>query len=460
MTRSARNATKSATLLLALLPLAPPGARAQGAPRAQTDRPNVVILLADDLGYGDLSSYGNPTIRTPNLDEMAHEGIRLTSFYAQPVCTPSRSALLTGRFPVRTGTTKVFFPKDTIGLPPSEVTIAEALKARGYRTMAIGKWHLGHHPQFLPTNQGFDHFFGLPYSNDMDRGGNPPIPIMRDTTIVEQPAVQTTLTKRYTEEALRFIRESRGGPFLLYLAYTMPHLPIHTSDEFRGHSRAGLYGDVVEEIDWSAGEVLKTLRELGLDRNTIVIFTSDNGPWSRYPEEIFRKEYGTEPWHTGSAGPLRESKFSTYEGGLREPAIVRWPGVIPEGLVTADPASTLDLFPTFAHLAGAAVPGDRPMDGKDILPLLTTGRDTAQRAFYYFHGTELEAVREGRWKLRRTRHLRTDLKPKDPITPELFDLESDPGEHYNQAAAHPDVVARLMATLRDEARKVGAKVPS
>jgi len=291
--------------------------------------------------------------------------------------------------------------------------------------MAIGKWHLGSRPQFLPTKQGFDHFFGLPYSNDMDRDGNPPIPIMRDTEIVEQPAVQTTLTKRYTEEAIRFMKESRDGPFLLYLAYTMPHLPIHTSEEFKGHSRAGLYGDVVEEIDWSAGEVLKTLRELGLDRNTIVIFTSDNGPWSRYPAEIFRKVYGTEPWHTGSAGPLRESKFSTYEGGVREPAIVRWPGVIPEGQVTADPASTLDLFPTFAHLAGAAVPSDRPMDGKDILSLLTTGRDTAQRAFYYFHGMDLEAVREGQWKLRRTRHLRTDLKPKDPITPELFDLDAE-----------------------------------
>jgi uncharacterized sulfatase len=450
--------TRTGIFLSALSLALPSLVRAQAAVRAPTDRPNIVILLADDLGYGDLSSYGNPTIRTPNLDEMARGGIRLTSFYAQPVCTPSRAALLTGRFPIRSRTTKVFFPKDTIGLPPSEITIAEAVKERGYRTMAIGKWHLGHHPQFLPTRQGFDHFFGLPYSNDMDRGGNPPIPIMRDSVIVEQPAVQTTLTKRYTEEAVRFIRESRDGPFLLYLAYTMPHLPIHVSEGFAGHSRAGLYGDVVEEIDWSAGEVLRTLRELGLDRNTIVIFTSDNGPWSRYPEEIFRKEYGTEPTHTGSTGPLRESKFSTYEGGVREPAIVRWPGVIPAGQISADAASTLDLFPTFAHLAGARVPSDRPMDGIDILPLLTTGRDTASRAFYYFHGTALEAVREGKWKLRRSRHLR-DLKPTDPIPPELFDLDADPGEKYDVATRHPDVVTHLMGLLRAKAKAVGADLP-
>lgn len=446
-------------ILLAALMARPAPVRAQGGVRAPTDRPNIVILFADDLGYGDLSSYGNPTVRTPKLDEMAHEGIRLTSFYGQPVCTPSRAALLTGRYPIRSGTTKVFFPKDTIGLPQSEITLAEALKTRGYRTMAIGKWHLGHLPQFLPTRQGFDHFFGLPYSNDMDRDGNPPIPIMRDSSIVEQPAVQATLTKRYTEEAIRFMKESRDGPFLLYLAYTMPHLPIHVSDEFAGKSRGGLYGDVVEEIDWSAGEVLRTLRELGLDRNTIVIFTSDNGPWTRYPEEIFRKEYGTEPWHTGSSGPLRGSKMGTYEGGVREPAIVRWPGVIPEGLVSADPATNMDLFPTFVRLAGGQLPRDRVLDGRDIMPLLTTGRDTAQRALYYFRGADLEGVREGRWKLRRTRHLRTDLAATDSITPELFDLDLDPGEHYDVSKRHPDVVARLEGQIRSFAGSVKAHLP-
>ena len=446
-------------ILLATLMARPAPIRAQDGVRAPTDRPNIVVLFADDLGYGDLSSYGNPTVRTPKLDEMAREGIRLTSFYGQPVCTPSRAALLTGRYPIRSGATKVFFPTDTIGLPQSEITLAEALKTRGYRTMAIGKWHLGHLPQFLPTRQGFDHFYGLPYSNDMDRGGNPPIPIMRDSSIVEQPAVQATLTKRYTEEAIRFMKESRDGPFLLYLAYTMPHLPIHVSDEFAGKSRAGLYGDVVEEIDWSAGEVLRTLRELGLDRNTIVIFTSDNGPWTRYPEEIFRKEYGTEPWHTGSSGPLRGSKMGTYEGGVREPAIVRWPGVIPEGLVSADPATNMDLFPTFVHLAGGQLPRDRVIDGRDIMPLLTTGKDTTQRALYYFRGTDLEGVREGRWKLRRTRHLRTDLAATDSITPELFDLDLDPGEHYDVSKRHPDVVARLEKQIRSFAGSVKAHLP-
>lgn len=450
---------KLAPLVVLVGLLAPTAARAQSAPRAPTDRPNIVILLADDLGYGDLSSYGNPTIQTPNLDRMAREGIRFTSFYAQPVCTPSRAALLTGRYPIRSGATKVLFPKDTVGLPPAEITVAEALKTRGYRTMAVGKWHLGHHAAFLPTAQGFDHYLGIPYSNDMDRGGNPPVPIMRDTTIVEQPAVQATLTKRYTEEGIRFMRKNRDEPFLLYLAYSMPHLPIHVSEGFAGRSRGGLYGDVIEEIDWSAGEVLRTLRELGLDRNTIVVFTSDNGPWTRYPEEIFRDVYGTEPWHTGSSGPLRGSKFGTYEGGVREPAIVRWPGVIPEGQVTAEAASTLDLFPTFVALAGAKLPDDRVIDGRNILPLLRTGRDPVQRSLYYFRGRDLEGVRDGRWKLRRTRNLHPELAAADSIPPELFDLEVDPGEHYDVSARHPDVVARLGQEMRAFASEVHADLP-
>ena len=441
-------ALRSARLLVALAPAAPllaacsgsaaPAAAAPGsaavasagptAPRPAADRPNVVILFADDLGYGDLSSFGAPTIRTPNLDRMASEGIRLTSFYAQPVCTPSRAALLTGRYPIRSGMERVLFPHDSIGLPLSEVTMAEALKARGYRTMAIGKWHLGREPRFLPTSQGFDHYYGIPYSNDMDRDGSPPIPILRDTTVVEQPAAQATLTKRYTEEALRFVRESRDGPFLLYLAYTFPHLPIHTSPEFEGHSRAGLFGDVVEEIDWSAGEVLRTLKELGLDRNTIVIFTSDNGPWSTYPREAFLQAYGTHPWDTGSAGPLRGSKASTYEGGMREPAIVRWPGTIPPGRISAEPASTMDLLPTLVHLAGGDVPSDRPIDGRDVFPLLSGRMESLPESpLHYFRGRVLEAVRVGRWKLRLSRHMRPELREGHPLTPELFDLDTDPG---------------------------------
>src|SRR5688500_9254490 len=232
---------------------------------AQRTPPNVVVLFADDLGYGDLSSFGHPTIRTPNLDRMASEGIRLTSFYAQPVCSPSRAALLTGRYPIRSGVTRVYFPHDTVGMPPSEVTLAEALKARGYRTMAIGKWHLGHAAPFLPTAQGFDRYFGVPYSNDMDRGEHPPIPVMRDGAVVERPAEQSTLTRRYPEEATRFIRENRARPMFVYLAYSMPHLPIHVSPPFAGRSRAGRYGDVVEEIDWSVGQVLQALKAAGID---------------------------------------------------------------------------------------------------------------------------------------------------------------------------------------------------
>jgi uncharacterized sulfatase len=422
-------------------------------------RPNVVVLLADDLGYGDLASYGHPTIRTPNLDRMAAEGLRLTAFYAQPVCTPSRAALLTGRYPIRSGTTKVFFPHDSIGLPASEVTLAEALKGRGYRTLAVGKWHLGHLPAFLPTTQGFDAYFGIPYSNDMDRGSAPPIPLMRGARVVEQPAEQATLTRRYTEEAIRFLREHRREPVFLYLAYTMPHLPLHVSPAFAGRSRAGRYGDVVEEIDWSVGQVLRTLKELGTDRNTLVIFASDNGPWSNFPRAAFQEAYGSRPEDAGSAGPLRGAKMGTYEGGVRVPAIVRWPGTVPAGRTSAEPASTLDLFPTLVRLAGGQVPDDRPLDGRDILPLLAGRADSLPtRPLYYYRNAELEGVREGRWKLRLTRHLRPELRPADPLTPELFDLDRDPGEHYNVAAEHPDVVARLRARMEAFAREAGGRL--
>jgi arylsulfatase A len=418
--------------------------------------PNIVVLFADDLGYGDLASYGHPTVRTPNLDRMAAEGIRLTSFYAQPVCTPSRAALLTGRYPVRSGMTRVLFPSDTTGLPASELTLAEALRARGYRTMAVGKWHLGHLPPFLPTAHGFDRYYGIPYSNDMDRDGSPPVPLMRDARVVEQPAVQETLTKRYTEEGIRFLREHRASPVFLYLAYTMPHLPLHVSPDFAGRSRAGRYGDVVEEIDWSVGQVLRAVKALGLDRNTLVIFTSDNGPWTNFPLEPFRKAYGTQPGDAGSAGPLRAFKFSTYEGGIREPAIARWPGVIPAGRTSAEVASTLDLFPTLVRLAGGRTPADRPLDGRDILPLLAGRADSLPTApFYYYRNETLEGVREGRWKLRLSRHLRPELRAGDPLTPELFDLDADPGERVNVAAEHPAVVARLHAREPLHAREAG-----
>ncbi len=403
--------------------------------------PNIVILFADDLGYGDLSSYGHPTIRTPHLDGMAQEGMRMTSFYtAAPSCTPSRAALLTGRYPVRVGLPHVLMPDVENGLPPEEITLAEALKEEGYRTMAVGKWHLGHaRPALMPTANGFDRYFGLLYSNDMIRPWvqtDRPLELYRDTEPVGDPGDQSMLTVRYTEEAVDFIREDRSEPFFLYLAYSMPHLPINTADRFRGRSRAGLYGDVIETIDWSAGRVLQALQEEGLDENTIVVFTSDNGPWLNLPDRMLQA--GNEPWHAGSPGLLRGAKATTYEGGMRVPGIVRWPGRIPAGQVSAEIATTMDLYPTLLNAAGAEVPRDRPVDGADIMPLLTGSVDASPtRGLYYFQGTELQGVRDGRWKLRVTGE-----------EVELFDLEVDPSERYNVAEAHSGVVARLREEMR------------
>ena len=424
------------------------------APAEAAGRPNVVVIFADDLGYGDLSSYGHPTIRTPNLDRMATEGVRLTSYYAAaPACTASRAALLTGRYAIRTGLSWVLGPHAKEGLQDQEITLAEALRARGYRTAAIGKWHLGHLPKYLPTRHGFDSFLGIPYSNDMDKAarGDAPIPLLRDTTVVEQPVDQATLTRRYTDEAIRVIRESRGRPFFVYLAHSMPHLPIHASPEFRGRSRAGLYGDVVEEIDGSAGRIMETLRELGLERNTILVFASDNGPWHNYPA-AYRQLYGSLPSHVGSAGHLRASKGTTYEGGMRVPGIVRWPEAIPAGRVSSEMVTAMDLHATLLKAAGAGVPADRPFDGRDALPILRGEGSAMGRPFYYFRDRSLEAVRLDRWKLR--------IAAGDSAGPaaaaELFDLEADPGERFDLAAEHPEMVERLRARMHAFGREIGA----
>ncbi|MGH9310691.1 MAG: sulfatase family protein, partial [Vicinamibacterales bacterium] len=323
--------------------------RSSRTARAQAEAPaNIVIVLADDLGYGDLSSYGHPTIRTPHLDRMAREGIRLTSFYAPAsVCTPSRAGLLTGRYAVRSGMINAIGPGAEASLPAREITLAEVLKTRGYRTGMVGKWHLGDRDESNPLEHGFDAFFGLPYSNDYMPpfvASTPPVPLLRGHAVIERPVVQPTLTARYTQEAIRFIREAGEQPFFLYLAHNMPHLPLSTSERFRGHSRAGLYGDVIEEIDWSVGQVLRTISERALDRRTIVIFTSDNGPWLSAPPRMMQA--GVQRWDVGSAGALRDSKASTYEGGFRVPGVIRWPGRIPAGQVSAEMISGLDLFPT------------------------------------------------------------------------------------------------------------------
>ena len=427
--------------------------------------PNIVIIFADDLGYGDLGVYGHPTIQTPRLDEMASEGMKFTQFYAAaPICTPSRAALLTGRLPVRSGMAGkggVLFPESALGIPAEEVTIAEALKERGYATAAIGKWHLGHRPGFLPTQNGFDTYFGIPYSNDMDRVargtreeifGSPEyeswnVPLMRDNDIIERPADQGTITKRFTEEAVTFIRTHREEPFFVYLAHSLPHVPLFRSEAFEGVSRRGLYGDVIAEIDWSVGQIMDVLEENGLAENTLVFFTSDNGPWLAY---------GT---HGGSAGLLRGGKGMTWEGGMREPAIAWWPGTISPGEVTGAITTTMDLFPTALEMAGIEPPSDRIIDGRSLVSLLKSdGTEAVHQSFFYYRGAELYAIRNGAWKA----HFITegafsgknDRTQHDP--PLLFNLDEDPSEKHDIAAANPEIIA----LIRDlyEAHKAEVKI--
>ncbi len=417
--------------------------------------PNVVIILADDLGYGDLGCYGSPTINTPNLDRMAAEGLRFTDFYvAAEVCTPSRAALLTGRYPIRSGMVgkrRVLFPNSKGGLPAEEITLAEGLKEKGYATAVIGKWHLGIHEGSRPQDQGFDLAFGLPYSNDMEgrpdlpKGAsgfaNPPvdgwnIALLKNGEVVERPADQSTLTKRYTEQALTFIKEKKSQPFLLYFAHTFPHVPLFASSEFKGKSRSGIFGDAVEEVDWSVGQVLKTLREEGLAENTLVFFTSDNGPW------LIQGAQG------GSAGLLRDGKGSTWDGGMRVPGIAWWPGKIRPG-VTHEVANAMDLNVTALKLAGAVVPTDRQIDGIDIAPLLFERKTLPERPFFYYRSDKLAACRIGEWKA----HFFTQTgygpaQPEMHEPPALFNLGTDPSEKRNVAAQYPEIIEKIRAAVK------------
>ena len=366
--------------------------------------PNIVIIYADDLGYGDLGCYGSPVIRTPNIDKMAAEGLRFTDFYSgAEVCTPSRTALLTGRYPLRSGMSgvrRVLFPDSKGGLPTSEVTLAETLHSAGYATAHIGKWHLGIHEGSRPLDQGFDESFGLPYSNDMDgrtdlpKGSTgsptPPhdgwnVPLIHNGKVIEQPADQTTLTHRYTEQAVKFIREKKASPFFIYFAHTFPHVPMFASPKFKGKSRAGIFCDAVEELDWSVGQVLTELRQQGLAENTLVFFSSDNGPW------LIMNNQG------GSAGLLRDGKGSTWEGGMRVPGIAWMPGKI-KPAVTFQMASVLDLYPTVIALAGTNPPKDVLLDGVDLSPLLFENKPLSERPFIYYRGTDIFACRIGDWK--------------------------------------------------------------
>ncbi len=425
--------------------------------------PNFVVIFADDLGYGDLGCYGHPTIRTPHLDRMAAEGIRFTQFYsASSVCTPSRAALMTGRLPIRSGMCsnkrRVLFPNSGGGIPASEITLAEALKEQGYATACFGKWHLGHLPPFLPTNNGFDTYFGIPYSNDMDRvkerspqgrlAFQEPkseywnVPLMQDLEVFERPADQTTITKRYTERAVRFIKEHKSEPFFVYLPHNLPHVPLFRSEAFVGHSTRGLFGDVVEEIDWSVGQILKTLREEGLAENTLVWFTSDNGPWLIFGD------------HGGSAGLLRDGKGCTWEGGMREPAIAWWPGKIAPGTISQELGSTMDIFTTCVTLAGGHVPEDRVIDGVDLSPVLLRHEPSPRKTMFYYRGTRLMAVRYGPWKAHYITQGAYGASAKKAVThdpPLLFQLEHDPSERQNVNEKHPEVLAQIQKIV-DEHR--------
>lgn len=435
-------------------------AASRGAPA----KPNLVIILIDDMGYGDVHPFNAECKnRTPCVDRMAQEGMKLTSFYAAPVCTPSRAQVLTGCYAKRVSLPDVIFPAAKIGLSAQEHTIAQLLKDQGYATMAIGKWHVGDQPEFLPTRRGFDHYLGLPYSNDM--GGEwdgadkeppgrrkPPLPLVRDEKVIEvlRKAQQDKLVQVYTDEAVKFIRDHKDGPFFLYLPHTAVHVPLHPGQAYQGKSANGTYGDWVEESDASVGRVLDTLRELKIDGNTLVIFTSDNGPW------LMQGKNG------GTAGVLRGGKGGTYEGGMREPTIAWWPGHIKPGTTCDAVAGEIDLLPTFVKLAGGTVPGDRKIDGADMLPLLL-GQSTAspREAQYYFNGNRLEAVRSGPWKLaiapqkERTPTERV-LPATRPFAPRLYNLDTDIGERSDVAAEHPDVVQRLQALVSKMDADLGA----
>jgi arylsulfatase A len=411
-------------------------------------KPNFVVILIDDMGYGDVGPFGSTVNATPNLDSMAKEGMKLTSFYGAPVCTPSRAQILTGCYANRVSLPDVIFPASPIGLSPKEHTVAELLKAQGYATMAIGKWHVGDQPEFLPTQHGFDHFYGLPYSNDMGRRPNaagrastyPPLPLLQDKNILEAPVDQDTLTKRYTEQAVNFITENRHDSFFLYLAHTAVHVPLHPGAAFRGKSGNGLYGDWVEEVDWSVGRVLETLKQFKLETNTLVLFTSDNGPW------LIQGKDG------GVAGPLRGGKATTWEGGMREPTIAWWPGKIPADTARDAVASEMDVLPTFVRLAGGEVPTDHKIDGKDMWPLLSgQSQASPHDALYYFNSTKLQAVRSGPWKLAIAPQA-TGMGVGRPALasfgkPRLYNLDDDVGERTNVAAEHPEVVARLQGLI-------------
>lgn len=389
------------------------------------DLPNVVVILTDDLGYGDLGVYGNQIIKTPNIDRMANEGVRFTNAYASSSnCTPSRAGLLTGRYPIRSGLAhQVIFVPDTHGLPVEEVTIADMLKPLGYNTAVIGKWHLGHTPEFWPTEHGFDYYYGLPYSNNQS-----PLALYRNKTVLEDDVDQRVLTANYTKEAITFIEKNRDRPFFLYLSHTFPHVPLYVSEKFEGKSDASLYGDVVEELDWSTGEVLKAIKRLGLEKKTLVIFTSDNGPYQG-----------------GNTAGLRGTKGTAWEGGYRVPFVAWWPDNIPAGVVSEGISMNIDILPTIQKITGADLPSDVKIDGKNIMPMLKGEQKSPHEKLYFFSDERIAGVRTPRWKM----VLRARYRGIERWLPEhdvnlLFDMEKDSHERYSVMNRHPDVWERMM----------------
>jgi len=415
-----------------------------GAQAQESRPPNFIVIMADDLGYGDLGVYGSQLIKTPNLDRMALHGARLDSFYSSAnVCTAARGGLLTGRYPIRLDLVgDVARPTNDVHLADEEISLAEALKPSGYRTGLFGKWHLGSRLEWSPLTQGFDTYYGVLHSNDMT-----PLELYSQNRMIENPVDQSTLTERYTSEAIRFVEENREDPFFLYMPHTFPHVPLYVSNRFTGQSEAGLYGDVVETIDWSVGEVLAAVERLGLAEDTLVIFTSDNGPWFE-----------------GSPGPYRDRKGSSWEGGQRVPFIAQWAGTIPGGLVSNEPAMNIDLFPTLVKLAGATLPTDREIDGRDIMPMLIEGAASPHDVLYLFDSDRIAGVRSGQWKLVVETRYRGAIPSFDNSESYygpnglLFDVQRDPSETYSFAREYPEVVARMRELLLAGQEELGSTV--
>jgi len=450
------------------------------AAAADVELPNIVIIYTDDQGYGDVGVYGAEGFETPNIDRMASQGRRFTDYYvAQPVCSASRTALLTGCYPNRIGIHGALGPRNRNGIHDDELTLAELCRSRGYATAIFGKWHLGHHRKFLPLQHGFDEYFGIPYSNDMwplhprlvnlppaaakRKQGYPPLPLFEGNEIADAevtPEDQETFTTAFTERAVNFIERNTERPFFLYVPHPQPHVPLFVSDKFRGKSERGLYGDVMMEIDWSVGQILETLRRNQLDERTLVVFATDNGPWISYGD------------HAGTTAGLREAKGTTFEGGVRVPCIMRWPGQIPAGSVCDDPLMTIDILPTVAELIGGKLP-DHDIDGRNVWPLIAGEGDAAsphEAYFFFYRQGDMEGLRSGRWKLHFPHQYRTlsgrpggtDGRPvpydQAKTSLELYDLANDRNETTNVAADHPDVVARLQQLADAKRRELGDKL--